>query len=223
MIKLLLQITLKYINLISGKFNKLSGIEYWRQRAKLYGRRAVVDVRYSEDGFKSLTKMQKGKILPFLKQCLKGDEKLILDFGCGAGRFTSDLAVITKGRAIGVDPVKHLLDLAPKDERVEYKLIKDGTIPLKNASVDIVWTCQVLDCIVNDSELHNAINEIKRVLKRGGLVFLVENTSEKKEQEYGKFRSIQTYQRLFNFVKLRHISDYFEFGDRISIMAGRRR
>lgn len=116
-----------------------------------------------------------------------------------------------------------MIDLAPKDENVEYRLIKDGTIPVEDTSIDVVWICQVLGGIINETELSDTINEINRILKKNGLVFLVENTSEKKDQEHWKYRSIQTYLSLFNFVELQHVSDYFEFNERISMMAGRKR
>lgn len=98
---LLFQIGRKCVDLISGK-SKLSTIEYWEQRARQYGRRSVIDIRHSEDELETVTKMQKKKIFPHLKRYLKGDEKLILDFGCGHGRFVSDLARITQGKVLTI-------------------------------------------------------------------------------------------------------------------------
>ena len=69
----------------------------------------------------------------------------------------------------------------------------------------------------------DTINEIARILKKDGSLFLVANTSdEKQDLEYIKFRSVQKYQKYFNFLNLRHISDYFDLGDRISIMTGKK-
>jgi len=100
--------------------------------------------------------------------------------------------------------------------------MKEGVIPVEDESMDVVWICLVLGGIIDDSVLRFTIDEINRVLKKDGLVFLVENTSEKKDGDYWKFRSVQTYQKLFSFVELRHLSDYFDLGERISIMTGRK-
>jgi len=62
----------------------------------------------------------------------------------GPGRFTVDLASLIKGKAIGVDPIKHLLDLAPRNQDVEYRLMSETAIPLEADSIDIVWICLVL-------------------------------------------------------------------------------
>lgn len=221
-IKSLAKRVLRRCVVFASKYKKKrSGIEYWEQRAKKFGLRSVLGMGHSEEEIEAVTRRQKDEIFPVLKQQLKGNEKLILDFGCGTGRFTSDLATLIQGRAIGVDPIKHLIDLAPKNENVDYILIQAGTIPVKTASIDIIWICLVLGGITDETALYNTINEIDRVLKEG-LVFLVENTTEKKDGYYWKFRSVRAYQTLFKFVELKHISDYFDLGERISIMTGRR-
>lgn len=216
------KIVRKFAKFLFGNKKELSIIEYWKKRSRQYGKRSVLNIGHSEKKVHAVTKMQKDEIFPFLKQQLRGNEKLILDFGCGPGRFTPDLATMIQGCAIGVDPIKYLIDLAPKNGNVEYGLMEEGIIPVKTDSIDVIWICLVLGGITDDSMLRITIDQINRVLKKDGLVFLVENTSEKKDGNYWKFRSVQTYQALFNFVELNHLSDYFDLGERISIMAGRR-
>lgn len=209
-------------NLIFKNKKKISHIEYWRKRARQYSERSVINIGHSEGEVEAVTKMQKETIFPYLKKQLTGREKLILDFGCGPGRFTCDLAAMIQGKAIGVDPIRYLIDLAPKNENVEYRLMKEGVIPVNDASMDVVWICLVLGGITDDDLLRSTMFEIKRVSKMDGLIFLVENTSEKKSGDYWKFRPVKTYQTLFDFIELKHISDYFDLGERISIMAGRK-
>jgi ubiquinone/menaquinone biosynthesis C-methylase UbiE len=215
------QILSKRINIVSKLKRQPSSIKYWEQRAKQHGRRAVLHLGHTEAEIEAVTCLQKEKIFPALKTRLHGKEALLLDFGCGTGRFTADLAALIQGQAIGVDPIETLIDLAPKDDKsVEYRVIKKDIIPIEDNSIDVVWICLVLGGITDKNTLYKAVNEIKRVLKKDGLLFLVENTSEKKDTEHWKFRSVQEYQTLFKFIQLEHISDYFDLDERISIMAG---
>jgi len=200
-----------------------TGIEYWEQRHKKFGARSVVNLGHSEKEFEMVTQMQKEELFPILKEQLSGNENLILDFGCGPGRFTGGLAEIISGKVIGVETSKHLLTLAPKNPDVEYRIMQEGDIPVETASIDVVWVCLVLSIIVDEKVLQSTIDEIDRVLKQDGLLFLVANTTAgKQDLEYIKFRSVQKYQECFNFLNLRHISDYSDLGQRISIMAGKR-
>ncbi|HYE58234.1 MAG TPA: methyltransferase domain-containing protein, partial [Rhodothermales bacterium] len=153
---------------------------------------------------------------------LGGDERTVLDFGCGVGRFTVDLAGLVGGRAIGVDPTQALLDAAPHAENVEYHWIPNGRLPLPDASVDVVWICIVLTCITDPGALQAAITEIRRVLRERGLVFLVENTSAKPDLPHVAFRSVEAYRALFDFAPLRHETDYEDLGERIAVMTGRK-
>ena len=56
----------------------------------------------------------------------------------------------------------------------------------------------------------------------GGLLFLVENTSEGKGSPRWRFRREEDYRRLFPAIDLAHLYDYFDVGERISVLAGRK-
>jgi len=198
-----------------------SNLAYWERRAKQYGPRAVLNLSHASHEIDEVTEKQKEEIFPCFGEALRGDERVVLDFGCGTGRFTVDLAQWVKDVAIGVDPVKTLLEMAPKDPRVEYRVMEEGEIPVPDQSVDIVWICLVLGGI-KGTALDQTIREIDRVLKTDGLLFLVENTCEKASVEYWTFRQVSDYQQMFPFAPLKHLHDYHDVGERISIMAGRK-
>jgi SAM-dependent methyltransferase len=219
MINLLKKYARKTFPKLTGK--NFSTLEYWEHRAKLYGRQSVVNIGHSDTEFELITEKQKQEIFPYLRQSLRGDEQLILDFGCGCGRFTTDLAFIIGGKAIGIEPIKSLLDIAPQNEEVEYKLMKEGEIPLPDNYVDVVWICLVLGGIKQEI-LENTTREVIRVLKNDGLLFLVENTSDKPNTEHWIFRKILDYQEMFPSVSLVYIHDYFDLNERISILSGRK-
>jgi ubiquinone/menaquinone biosynthesis C-methylase UbiE len=198
------------------------GNNYWDNRAWKYGRRAVLNIGHTEHEIEEVTKKQKMVIFPLLQSYINGTEKVVLDFGCGPGRFTVDLAHLIDGKAIGVDPIRRFLHVAPRNERIEYLLLVNGIIPCNDESIDIVFVCLVLGGITEINELHNSISEIGRVLQRGGLLFLIENTSDKTNAEYWHFRSPEAYCKLINFAPLKVLSNYEDLGETITVMAGRK-
>jgi SAM-dependent methyltransferase len=195
-------------------------IRQWEDRAQRFGVRAALNLGHSEEEIPRVTERQRRELYPLFRAALRGDERLVLDFGCGPGRFTGELARMITGRAIGVDPIQHLLDLAPLDPRVEYRLMSEGQIPLESGSVDAVWICLVLGGI-HGGILGATIRELCRVLKPSGLLFLVENTTNGKGNAFWTFRSVAAYQNLLAPVPLEHIHDYHDLNERISVMRGR--
>ena len=65
--------------------------------------------------------------------------------------------------------------------------------------------------------------EAARILRLGGLLFLVENTSSNPASEHWVFKSVADYRAMFPSVDLEHLHDYVDLGERISVLAGRRR
>ncbi len=210
-------ILLSFLRLIQG-----NGKKYWEHRARKYGKRAVLNIGHSEKEIEEVTQKQKQILYPALRSQLNGTEKIVLDLGCGPGRFTADIAHLIDGKAIGIDPIRRFLKIAPLDARVEYRLLSGGGIPCGDESVDIVWVCLVLGGLTELTELRNSISEIGRVLKRGGLLFLIENTSDKKNSKRWHFRSPEAYCQLIKFAPLKVLSNYEDLGETITVMAGRK-
>jgi SAM-dependent methyltransferase len=196
-------------------------LEYWEKRAREFGPRAVLDMRHAPEEEEAVTREQQRRLFPLLTQQLTGAERTVLDFGCGPGRFTGPLADLIGGQAIGIDPIQRFLDLAPAHPRVEYRLLKNGQIPLAEGAADVVWVCLVLGGVPH-GDLPAAAAEIRRVLKAGGLLFLAENTQEGVSSPHWTSRSIEEYQALFPFLSLGHLDDYHDLGQRVSIFAGRK-
>lgn len=212
----------KRLSRIAARIRRPTGIAYWKKRVEKYGKRAVFNLQHPENELESVTLNQKKTLIELLKTLLSGKEKIILDFGCGTGRFTPDLAELIKGKAIGIDPVKELLAMTQVSKNVAYKEMKVGNIPLENSSVDIIWICLVLGGIVKEKKLKKTLNELNRVLKPGGLVFLVENTTNQENQHYWKYRSIDSYIELFSFAEMTHYTNMSDLQEQLSIIAGRK-
>jgi ubiquinone/menaquinone biosynthesis C-methylase UbiE len=195
---------------------------YWKARAIAFGKQSVLNSAHRIEKYDSVTSLQKIEIFPHVKKNLNGNERVCLDFGCGPGRFTQDLATLIHGKVIGVDPIRELLDLAIPNKDVEYRVLNRGAIPLSNNSVDIVWCCLVMGGIP-EVLLSNTVNEILRVLNDDGLLVLIENTSKKQSQNFWAYRSFEFYYSLFPMVSLKEVHQYSDVGETISVMIGRKK
>src|SRR5262250_2734698 len=63
-------------------------IQRWHDRAEQHGARAVFNLGHGPDEMTQVTQRQSAELLPLLRARLRGDERLVLDLGCGPGRFT---------------------------------------------------------------------------------------------------------------------------------------
>jgi SAM-dependent methyltransferase len=181
----------------------------------------VIDARHAASDYDAVTETQRAALLPRLRAELTGAERLAVDFGCGPARFTADLAAAIGGRAVGVDVTRELLSLAPRHAAVDYVRYAGGRLPLRDGCADAVWCCHVLGGIVDARELERAAAELLRVLAPGGLLFLVENTSDLPDAPHWRFRSVAAYCALFAPARLRHRGGYLDMGETCSVLAGR--
>jgi len=198
-----------------------SNIDYWEKRVSTYGGKAVYNILHSEDELKDVTLFQKQIIFPELKKYLTGSENTVLDFGCGTGRFTSDLGALINGKAIGVDPIESLLKIAPLTNSIQYiKIVPGKKIPLKDNTIDVLFICLVLGGI-KEKELNYLVKDFKRMLSNNALICLIENTSSQPNGAYWYFRDDEWYQKLFYFAALKKVCNYEDLGENISVFIGR--
>jgi SAM-dependent methyltransferase len=191
----------------------------WSERARLHGRRAV-HVAIPPDQFDSVTAEQWGIMAPMLTKHfhrIKPESPCILDFGCGAGRFSAKLATLYWCWTVAYDPCAALLALAP----VEISVIARPTLP--KWRFDLVWCVNVLGGLAG-SVLTDACTDIAGAMAPDGMLFLAENTSEEnKGTNDWHFRPITEYQRMFSAVglTLERIGSFVSFGPETSVFAGR--
>lgn len=124
------------------------------------------------------------KTAEFLLPYLKPDMKL-LDCGCGAGSITIGLAKwLPQGSVTGIDIEASVLEIAKKlslEKGVDNASFQQGNVyqlPFENNSFDVVF-CNALLCHER-SMSEQALEEMKRVLKPGGIIAISEPYLDKR-------------------------------------------
>ncbi len=133
------------------------------------------------------------------------DKKIkILDVGCGFGYFLNFFYKKKYKNLIGIDPDKNLLKLIPKKIKT-YSYYANKT-KFKDNSFDVIFIYMVLHHLKNDKEYYETINEIHRILKPNGLVFITE------PGRYKFFIFVEYIFYLFSFISkfAKNFSDMME-------------
>jgi ubiquinone/menaquinone biosynthesis C-methylase UbiE len=208
-------------------------VEAWQARvAKLGAERAIYHSKHTAEEFPAVTEMQQAAIWPHFIGALTGQERRALDYGCGYGRWTPQLAAAL-GFARGVDPTPELLELARErlradrgPGRVEYARLVRGQIPSTASSFDVIWACMVLSTVLTDGMFRATLAELRRVARPGGLVFIIDNTSradgEPVRSKYSISRTIDEYVGAFrSWVELAPVGQYIDLGEINTVFRGR--
>ncbi len=167
-----------------------------------------------------------GKIKKFLLKEIKN--KIVLDLGCGNGRYAKFLAPSSK-KYFALDISKEQLKLA-KDRTKRLKNIKfilsdAEKIPLPDNSVDVIIASFVISVILGSKKKKRVFKEMTRVVREQGKNFLVENDSvgefeevrghTKRTENYNKWLKKQGFKELkietyFKFKNLEHAKKIFK-------------
>ncbi len=124
----------------------------------------------------------------------------IVDVACGTGdmmgfwKKQAQKAGIAVGELVGVDPSRGMLEVAKeKFPEFSYHTAKATEIPLENESADIL---SITYGIRNVVERQEALYEFNRVLKRGGLVVILEFMKDENKTLLKKVRDIYLHKIL---------------------------
>jgi ubiquinone/menaquinone biosynthesis C-methylase UbiE len=103
---------------------------------------------------------------------------LILDLGCGTGRFSDALSSRFRAEVIGLDPSVKMLSQAaakPHSTRVRYARACAEAMPLRTGSIDVIFMSMSLHHFSNHEQ---AAAECQRVLGTDGRLFIRNGTRE---------------------------------------------
>ena len=160
-----------------------------------------------------------GKVTAYLKEQAK--EKIVLDAGCGTGKFLEQLEN-ESSKYIGVDlSFEQLIKAQSKKKKSNTIFINSNLkdIMLESNSVDLIVSPWVLGTVTDLVERTKCLNELKRVLKPGGEIILIEN-EENSEFEYLRNHHKDKKTNIYNnwirnndFNKVEEINTYFNFAN----------
>jgi SAM-dependent methyltransferase len=107
---------------------------------------------------------------------LSGEPKRILDVGCGNGRYTTRLREAFPGaEVIGVDLASGILETVP-----EPTVVADvADLPFEDGSADVVLAMHMLYHV---PDIPAALDELRRVLAPGGVLFVSTLASDDKHE-----------------------------------------
>ena len=104
----------------------------------------------------------------------------VLDLGCGTGELALTLGrrVGPNGRVAGIDISKALVAGARRKAKraglaIDYRVASVEQLPFEDATVDVVVSSLVLHHLAPEV-LERAVREIRRVLKPGGRIFVID-------------------------------------------------
>ena len=158
-----------------------------------------------------------GKVRDYLGWKINGG--VVLDAGCGTGKFLSVLEE-KSDKYIGVDlSFQQLIKAWEKKKKASSIFLNTNLndVMLKDNSVDLIVSPWVLGTITEIDEREKCLDELLRVLKPGGEILLIENESG---SEFESLRGRDKDQRtnIYNqwiinngFKKEKIIETYFKF------------
>jgi ubiquinone/menaquinone biosynthesis C-methylase UbiE len=161
------------------------------------------------------------KLQPFLSPVAQ-----IIDYGCGYGRVMRLLKSAGYQQLIGFDFAPNMIARGVRENPdLDLRVLeKAGLIPCDNESVDSVVLSTVLCCIPEESELVELMVEIRRVLKKQGVLYLTDflisdqpGSQEKYRaglQQFGEWGVYKTNENLavrhFTTQTLMNLLQYFD-------------
>jgi SAM-dependent methyltransferase len=127
-------------------------------------------------------------------------DAIILDYGCGQGRLSSQLVELGYVNVLGIDSSPEMIRIAREEVPDAGFVENDGArIPCGDASLDAVLLFAVLTCIPSDDAQKNLLREFKRILRPGGLLLVSDyplQTDDRNLRRYETFaRELNGYGR----------------------------
>lgn len=140
--------------------------------SKIYSKKQKFNMPFLNGGIVGLLPVELNKLDPNAK---------VLDVGCGAGYYTSEILKkkFPKLRITGIDISKSAIAQAKKSYRdVVFNVGSAYKLPFKKGSFDTV----ILNCTLEHLEQpEKALQEVRRVLKKGSLFFSITPIEGQKE------------------------------------------
>lgn len=161
--------------------------DVWEKKGKLAGQ------SHELNGFTQLNETQWRRVVCTITKPLAHEftsEARIIDVGCGAGAFletliTCDGRRVSKSQLYGVDYSQSLIDRARErfsnPSHFNTADMRDLS-GLETASFDVVFSFSTFFYLPDEAAVVQAVRELLRIAKPGGLMFIADVSDKDKEQ-----------------------------------------
>lgn len=116
----------------------------------------------------------------------------VLDIGCGYGRTLNELSTQGFKNLYGIDFSQKMIERGKTDyPNLNLSQQNNKNIPFEDNTFDAIILFAVLTCIINDDDQTFLFDEIKRVLKPNGIIYINDfliNTDERNITRYNKYK-----------------------------------
>ena len=136
---------------------------------------------------------------------LKGDE-LVLDFGCGSGRFSYWIAPRVK-KVVGLEITPTMIEVAEENrtaKNVEFMVYDSVNFPVFPYPFDLILSVWVLQYMEME-RLKRTVSELCQYLKPGGSLYFIEQASNNPKIDR---LSVKEYLQAFEESKLECLQHY---------------
>ena len=154
---------------------------------------------------------------PFQTDCFNkyiSKDSVILDVGCGYGRILNELYNLGYKNLIGIDFSKGMIERGKKQyPYLDLRIKHNSSIDIPSKTINVIILFAVLTCITDNQEQIELINEIYRVLKDDGILYINDfllNNDERNIKRYDKYKEKYNNYGIFELPEgaiLRHHSD----------------
>ena len=116
-------------------------------------------------------------------------ESHILDFGCGYGRTLGVLYNQGYHNLVGVDSASRMVTAARQQfPQLTFLTIDSPHLPFADESMDVTLLFAVLTCVPSDEGQRRIMQEISRVLRPGGLLYISDLWLQKDARNVERYR-----------------------------------
>lgn len=123
-------------------------------------------------------------------------EAKIVDVGCGYGRILHELHNLGYTHLTGIDFSEKMVERANRQHpHLHISLQNNPTIDFPNDSFDAVLLFAVLTCITKNEEQLFLLNEIKRILKPNGIIYINDFLLNEDDRNLERY---EMYQKKYN-------------------------
>ena len=162
--------------------------EEWTESAKLY--KGIDPQKWKQSLINNL----------MLKNFEK--DRIIVEIGSGAGRWTEHLQKIAK-KIIVTDITQKSIEICKKrfelKNNVEYKIIKNGLDFIDDNYIEYVWSYDVF-VHINPSDVENYVKDLSRILKPNGLAIIHHSGSFASYKDRSAWRAYLGKKQFANFI-----------------------